>query len=283
MNGTDSAAPLATFATTGDSPAARSFGAITACTPTASATRRHAPRLCGIGHPVEHQQQRRVPRRSRRILVEVGVSSRGRTRATTPWWRPPPVQALEPARPRASPARRAPRAAASSIARSRDRAGSRRRGSRAPSRDRRAGAPAPRGNRSGPARLAHASTKSMRACSRSTRTTRTRTRSPSRKRGGCAPRAAGGPPGRTGVVVPQLRDVHQPLDVHLVERDEDAEAVTALMRAVERLADPGRACSSTSASSHVARRLVGAALGHRAVRAERVPVARRVALARAPP
>lgn len=42
-----SAAPLATLQATGVSPTDLSLGAITACTPAASALRRQAPRLCG--------------------------------------------------------------------------------------------------------------------------------------------------------------------------------------------------------------------------------------------
>ena len=45
MKGTDSAAPEATFLTVAFNPTARSLGAITACTPIPSATRKHAPKL----------------------------------------------------------------------------------------------------------------------------------------------------------------------------------------------------------------------------------------------
>lgn len=51
MYGTLSAAPLATFAAVALRPADRSRGAMTACAPAASATRRHAPRLCGSVTP----------------------------------------------------------------------------------------------------------------------------------------------------------------------------------------------------------------------------------------
>ena len=49
--GTVSAAPLATLATVALMPTAWSFGAITACAPAPSATRRQAPRLCGSVTP----------------------------------------------------------------------------------------------------------------------------------------------------------------------------------------------------------------------------------------
>ena len=49
--GTVSAAPLATLATVALTPTAWSFGAITACAPAPSATRRQAPRLCGSVTP----------------------------------------------------------------------------------------------------------------------------------------------------------------------------------------------------------------------------------------
>src|SRR3990172_6765448 len=50
-SGIDSAAPAATLVTVGERPALRSFGTITAWAPAASATRRHAPRLCGSVTP----------------------------------------------------------------------------------------------------------------------------------------------------------------------------------------------------------------------------------------
>ena len=51
INGINSAAPQATLRTVVVNPTARSFGAITACTPAAQATRRHAPKLCGSCTP----------------------------------------------------------------------------------------------------------------------------------------------------------------------------------------------------------------------------------------
>src|SRR6185437_15184552 len=51
MYGTDSAAPEATLIAAVVRPQLRSFGAMTACAPAPSATRRHAPRLCGSCTP----------------------------------------------------------------------------------------------------------------------------------------------------------------------------------------------------------------------------------------
>ena len=50
-NGMVSIAPLATLLTIGVNPTDLSFGAIMACTPAASAERKHAPKLCGSCTP----------------------------------------------------------------------------------------------------------------------------------------------------------------------------------------------------------------------------------------
>ena len=84
--GTVSAAPLATLATVALMPTAWSFGAITACAPAPSATRRQAPRLCGSVTPSSTSSSggpstRRACRRAN------GCCASASTRATTPWWR----------------------------------------------------------------------------------------------------------------------------------------------------------------------------------------------------
>ena len=85
IKGMVSAAPLATFRTVAFNPTALSLGAITACTPMASATRKHAPRLCGSSTPSNIRKNGGSSKSDSKIscmsLYGIGVST---TRAITP-------------------------------------------------------------------------------------------------------------------------------------------------------------------------------------------------------
>ena len=84
-----SAAPLATFGHGGIDAHGMVFGAITACAPAPSATRRHAPRLCGSVTPSSTSSKDcSTPAASgSQQLVQRGTSfATGSTRAATPWW-----------------------------------------------------------------------------------------------------------------------------------------------------------------------------------------------------
>ena len=87
--GTVSAAPLATLDTVALTPTAWSLGAITAWAPAPSATRRHAPRLCGSVMPSSTSSSGLPPTESSSSSVSSSewLSATGCTRATTPWWR----------------------------------------------------------------------------------------------------------------------------------------------------------------------------------------------------
>ncbi|EXI77174.1 MAG: hypothetical protein AW12_03136 [Candidatus Accumulibacter sp. BA-94] len=78
------------------------------------------------------------------------------------------------------------------------------------------------------------------------------------------------------VLVAQFRNVHQAFDVDLIESDEDAEGDDGGDRSGEGLADPLTHVVALEPVADVARRLVGAALGQRAVHADFLPLARRV-------
>ena len=73
------------------------------------------------------------------------------------------------------------------------------------------------------------------------------------------------------VVAAELGDVHEPVDGEAVERHEQAEARDAADGAVELLADPVLHVVALEPVVDVARRFVGAALGHRRVHAELLP------------
>src|SRR5581483_1849336 len=74
------------------------------------------------------------------------------------------------------------------------------------------------------------------------------------------------------VVRLQLGHMHQALDIHLVEGDENAERRDTADRSVERPADAVLHVIALEPGFDVARRLVRAALGLRAVLSERTPV-----------
>src|SRR5437660_5243030 len=84
------------------------------------------------------------------------------------------------------------------------------------------------------------------------------------------------------IIAPELGDVHEPIDVEPVERHEYAEARHTADRAGEILADFVLHVVALEPLQDVTRRIVGAALGHRAMRAECFPRLRggRVMLAR---
>ena len=93
INGTVSAAPLAALATVALSPAARSFGTMTACAPNASALRRQAPRLCGSVTPSSTSSSAgsaSVSSTSSSVTCGAAAS----TSATTPWCRGVPASAV---------------------------------------------------------------------------------------------------------------------------------------------------------------------------------------------
>src|SRR6476620_8794084 len=81
------------------------------------------------------------------------------------------------------------------------------------------------------------------------------------------------------VIVAQLGDVHQPFDIELVERDEDTEGGNRADTAHERFAHFVAHVIRLQPVHHVPGCLVGATLGHGAVRTERMPIAWLVALA----
>jgi len=90
MYGTDSAAPEATLIAAVVRPTLRSLGAITACAPAPSATRRQAPRLCGSCTPSSTRNNAGSSSDSRTSSMNFGISSTEAC-ATTPWWRTPPA------------------------------------------------------------------------------------------------------------------------------------------------------------------------------------------------
>ena len=90
MYGTVSAAPLATFAAVALRPTARSFGTITACAPTPSATRRQAPRLCGSVMPSRISSSG-GPSIASSSSSRLRASDSSLAKAITPWWRRVPT------------------------------------------------------------------------------------------------------------------------------------------------------------------------------------------------
>ena len=81
------------------------------------------------------------------------------------------------------------------------------------------------------------------------------------------------------VVAAEIRDVQQPFDEDVVERDEEAEGHHCRNAAGELLADAVLHEVALEEGDHVAGGVVGAALGHRAVQADLLPVAGAVLLA----
>src|SRR3990172_355016 len=278
-----SAAPLATFDTVAPMPAARSLGAITACAPAASATRRQAPRLCGSVTPSSTSSSAgpaSASSRSSRLSCR-RVSA---TRAMTPWCRPPP----------AKPSRRAPGTRTSFAPRLAARASrSLARASARPSsskismtedgsaRRRACTAWKPEMIRvafnTGPSfgeHEIHAAHFEVHAYD-------------------AHPDAVGKPIAlfhalaaqlvargiELEVVPAQLGNVHQTLHVHTVERDEYAEAGDRGYRPLELLAHAILHVVALQPGLDLARRVVGAPLGLRAVPAQIDPAARGVALA----
>ena len=73
------------------------------------------------------------------------------------------------------------------------------------------------------------------------------------------------------VIAAELGHVHEAVDVEAVERDEDAEARDAADRAVEALADLVLHEIALEPVLDIAGRVVGAALGERAMHAELAP------------
>ena len=117
-----------------------------------------------------------------------------------------------------------------------------------------------------------ASVKSIFVVSRSTRATLTRTRPASWNTRPAALADHRVAPGvEVEVVAAELGDVDEAVDVEVVERDEDAEARHAADRAVEALADLVLHEVALEPVLDVARRVVGAPLGERAVHAELGP------------
>src|SRR5450830_1736579 len=90
MYGTVSAAPLATLAAVAFKPTARSFGTITACAPTPSATRRQAPRLCGSVMPSSISSSG-GPSMASSNSSRLRASDNCEANAITPWWRRVPT------------------------------------------------------------------------------------------------------------------------------------------------------------------------------------------------
>jgi hypothetical protein len=81
------------------------------------------------------------------------------------------------------------------------------------------------------------------------------------------------------VILAELRNMHQPLDIDLVEGDKDAERYHRRNRSGKGLADSVTHVVTLQPVADVARRLVGTALGLRAVHADLGPFARCVARA----
>ena len=90
MYGTVSAAPLATLAAVVFKPTARSFGTMTACAPTPSATRRQAPRLCGSVMPSRINSSG-GPSMASSSSSRLRASDSCDANAITPWWRRVPT------------------------------------------------------------------------------------------------------------------------------------------------------------------------------------------------
>ena len=73
------------------------------------------------------------------------------------------------------------------------------------------------------------------------------------------------------VIAAELGHVHESVDIQSIERHENAEARDAGDRAGELFPDPVLHVVTFEPLQHIARCIIGAPLGHRAVQAQRIP------------